>query len=99
MLPPHFRPMPRAKRIMVMSRKIVLSLAIATVLTCFAGFIGNAQARPYQRYSGYRRYSYGGSLMSRPQYPRSMRRYGMKQLGAYPALGGVRSLPFWGGER
>lgn len=33
------------------------------------------------------------------QYPYSMRRSGIRQLGPVPAMGGVRSLPGWGGER
>jgi len=34
-----------------------------------------------------------------PKYPYSRRKTGLKQLGPVPALGGVRSLPGWGGER
>jgi len=34
-----------------------------------------------------------------PQWPYSQRTSGLKQLGPVPALGGVRSLPGWGGER
>ena len=34
-----------------------------------------------------------------PQYPYSQRKSGLRQLGPVPALGGVRSLPGWGGER
>jgi hypothetical protein len=34
-----------------------------------------------------------------PQYPYSQRRSGLQQLGPVPAMGGVRSLPGWGGER
>jgi hypothetical protein len=34
-----------------------------------------------------------------PQYPYSQRRSGLRQLGPVPAMGGVRSLPGWGGER
>jgi hypothetical protein len=34
-----------------------------------------------------------------PQYPYSRRTRGIKQLGPVPAMGGVRSLPGWGGER
>lgn len=33
------------------------------------------------------------------QYPYSMRNGGLQQLGPVPAMGGVRSLPGWGGER
>ena len=33
------------------------------------------------------------------QYPYSRRNSGLKQLGPVPAMGGVRSLPGWGGER
>jgi hypothetical protein len=33
------------------------------------------------------------------QYPYSRRTRGIKQLGPVPAMGGVRSLPGWGGER
>jgi hypothetical protein len=33
------------------------------------------------------------------QYPYSQRRSGLQQLGPVPAMGGVRSLPGWGGER
>jgi hypothetical protein len=41
------------------------------------------------RYNGY----------GQRQYPYSMRRSGIRQLGPVPAMGGVRSLPGWGGER
>ena len=34
-----------------------------------------------------------------PQYPYSQRKSGLRQLGPVPAMGGVRSLPGWGGER
>ena len=34
-----------------------------------------------------------------PRYPYSQRKSGLRQLGPVPALGGVRSLPGWGGER
>jgi hypothetical protein len=34
-----------------------------------------------------------------PEYPYSKRKSGLKQLGPVPAMGGVRSLPGWGGER
>lgn len=34
-----------------------------------------------------------------PQYPYSQRSSGIRQLGPVPAMGGVRSLPGWGGER
>ncbi len=44
---------------------------------------------------GARRYDGFGNL----QYPYSRRRSGIKQLGPVPALGGVRALPGWGGER
>lgn len=33
------------------------------------------------------------------QYPYSRRNSGIRQLGPVPAMGGVRSLPGWGGER
>jgi hypothetical protein len=33
------------------------------------------------------------------QYPYSRRTSGLRQLGPVPAMGGVRSLPGWGGER
>ncbi len=33
------------------------------------------------------------------QYPYSRRTTGLQQLGPVPAMGGVRSLPGWGGER
>ncbi len=33
------------------------------------------------------------------QYPYSQRSSGIQQLGPVPAMGGVRSLPGWGGER
>ena len=33
------------------------------------------------------------------QYPYSQRTSGLQQLGPVPAMGGVRSLPGWGGER
>ena len=33
------------------------------------------------------------------QYPYSQRSSGLQQLGPVPAMGGVRSLPGWGGER
>jgi hypothetical protein len=41
------------------------------------------------RYNGY----------GQPEYPYSRRTRGIKQLGPVPAMGGVRSLPGWGGER
>jgi hypothetical protein len=41
------------------------------------------------RYNGY------GQI----QWPYSQRSSGVRQLGAVPAMGGVRSLPGWGGER
>lgn len=41
------------------------------------------------RYNGY----------GQPQYPYSQRKSGLRQLGPVPAMGGVRSLPGWGGER
>ncbi len=34
-----------------------------------------------------------------PEWPYSQRRSGLRQLGPVPAMGGVRSLPGWGGER
>lgn len=34
-----------------------------------------------------------------PQYPYSQRKSGIRQLGPVPAMGGIRSLPGWGGER
>jgi hypothetical protein len=34
-----------------------------------------------------------------PEYPYSKRKSGLRQLGPVPAMGGVRSLPGWGGER
>jgi hypothetical protein len=33
------------------------------------------------------------------EYPYSQRKTGIRQLGPVPAMGGVRSLPGWGGER
>ena len=33
------------------------------------------------------------------EYPYSRRNSGIRQLGPVPAMGGVRSLPGWGGER
>lgn len=33
------------------------------------------------------------------EYPYSRRKSGLQQLGPVPAMGGVRSLPGWGGER
>lgn len=78
-----------------MFRRITLAVAVAATLVASFPLATPAQARPYR----YRSYSYRGSLMARPQYPRSMRSRGLKQLGPVPALGGVRSLPFWGGER
>jgi hypothetical protein len=41
------------------------------------------------RYNGY----------GQPEYPYSRRTRGIRQLGPVPAMGGVRSLPGWGGER
>jgi hypothetical protein len=41
------------------------------------------------RYNGY----------GQPEWPYSQRRSGLRQLGPVPAMGGVRSLPGWGGER
>jgi len=41
------------------------------------------------RYNGY----------GQRQYPYSQRKSGLRQLGPVPAMGGVRSLPGWGGER
>jgi hypothetical protein len=34
-----------------------------------------------------------------PQYPYSQRKSGLRQLGPVPAMGGVRAMPGWGGER
>jgi hypothetical protein len=47
------------------------------------------------KFLGPKRYDRFGN----PQYPYSRRRTGIKQLGPVPAMGGVRSLPGWGGER
>lgn len=56
-----------------------------------------------------RNYSYQGNQgnwgpirydrWGQPEYPYSKRKSGLKQLGPVPAMGGVRSLPGWGGER
>jgi hypothetical protein len=77
-----------------MSRKIWLTMPLAVILLGSALFTAEAQARSRRYYR-----SFGGPLIARPQYPRSMRTSGLKQLGPVPAMGGVRSLPFWGGER
>ncbi len=41
------------------------------------------------RYNGY----------GQVEYPYSRRKSGIKQLGPVPAMGGVRAMPGWGGER
>lgn len=41
---------------------------------------------------------WGGGTSRYGYYP-SRRKKGMKQLGPVPALGGVRAMPYWGGER
>ena len=60
--------------------------------------------RPQQRSSYYQaeqgnwgpvRYDRFGQV----QYPYSQRKTGIRQLGPVPALGGVRAMPGWGGER
>jgi hypothetical protein len=60
----------------------------------------NSNAQPYSNAPrtsvwGPERYNQYGQ----PQYPYSQRTSGIRQLGPVPAMGGVRSLPGWGGER
>jgi hypothetical protein len=75
-----------------MFRKCLIVLLLGAIASSFL-LTSEAQARRQIR----RRV--GISLSQQPQYPKSMRTRGLKQLGAVPALGGVRSLRFWGGER
>ncbi len=55
------------------------------------------------RYNGNQQWGAWGPVhydsYGNPQYPYSRRKTGIKQLGPVPAMGGVRSLPGWGGER
>jgi hypothetical protein len=80
----------------MMRRSFLLGAFAACVVAL--SWTSAADARPRVG-SRYRSYSYGGPLIARPQYPKSMRQRGLRQLGPVPAMGGVRSLPFWGGER
>lgn len=75
-----------------MLRRFTLIAALAGALVSSHLLSGQADARV-------RRFLAGKSLSQQKQYPKSMRTRGLKQLGAVPAMGGVRSLPFWGGER
>ena len=61
------------------------------------GNSGNPNGYPELEYRmwGRPRYDSYGNI----QYPYSQRRTGVRQLGPVPAMGGVRSLPGWGGER
>lgn len=68
----------------------IVALAAAIVSS---GLVSTASARRV------RYFITGPIFRTQPQYPKSMRRSGLKQLGAVPAMGGVRSLPGWGGER
>lgn len=56
---------------------------------------GNGYPQNQTGYWGPVRYDRYGNR----QYPYSQRRSGLQQLGPVPAMGGVRSLPGWGGER
>ena len=66
----------------------------------YSQYRASRQSRGYSYPSGQgnwgsvRYNSYG-----QPEYPYSRRKTGIKQLGPVPAMGGVRSLPGWGGER
>lgn len=58
---------------------------------------GNQSSSGYPELGQWGRVRYDG--YGNRQYPYSMRRSGIRQLGPVPAMGGVRSLPGWGGER
>lgn len=75
-----------------MIRKLLLVTSVIA-LSMNVSLLSEAQAGKVIRRS------VGIKLSQQPQYPKSMRKRGLKQLGAVPALGGVRSLSFWGGER
>ena len=74
----------------------------------YAEFSASRNPQPTYSYPGA---SYSGGSQSsvwgqerfnqygQPQYPYSQRSSGIRQLGPVPAMGGVRSLPGWGGER
>ncbi|MEX2315581.1 MAG: hypothetical protein WD669_00410 [Pirellulales bacterium] len=65
----------------------------------YAQWQASRRARSYSYSSGSswgpKRYNGYGQV----EYPYSRRSRGIKQLGPVPAMGGVRSLPGWGGER
>ncbi|MBL9122880.1 MAG: hypothetical protein JNG90_04560 [Planctomycetaceae bacterium] len=69
---------------------VVLGLLVAASASIFAPAPAEAAAR--------RSYRWGGGTSRYGFYP-PHRTKGMKQLGPVPALGGVRSLKGWGGER
>jgi hypothetical protein len=76
----------------------------------FAKFQTSRAPRRYA-YSGSGQQGYSGTAQQgnwgpvrynqygQPQYPYSQRKSGIRQLGPVPAMGGIRSLPGWGGER
>lgn len=63
--------------------------------TYFRG--GNQGTSGYPELGQWGRVRYDG--YGQRQYPYSRRNSGIRQLGPVPAMGGVRSLPGWGGER
>ena len=58
---------------------------------------GNQSTSGYPELGQWGRVRYDG--YGQRQYPYSRRNSGIRQLGPVPAMGGVRSLPGWGGER
>lgn len=68
----------------------------------YAEFNAARPRRAYSNSSGTQWGAWGPVYYDRwenPQYPYSRRGSGVRQLGPVPAMGGVRSLPGWGGER
>jgi len=63
---------------------------------------GSSSSGQYQQRGGTQQGNWGAvryNQFGQPQYPYSQRSSGIRQLGPVPAMGGVRSLPGWGGER
>lgn len=79
---------------MTRRRLFVALLGLIVVSTAWTAAPSSAEARS-RRNSSYR---WGGGTSRYGSYP-PRRTKGLKQLGPVPALGGVRSLPYWGGER
>ncbi len=75
----------------MLRRSIMIVLATALVGAAFS-------VSPSPANAARQRSSWGGGTSRYGFYP-PKRTKGMKQLGPVPALGGVRSLKGWGGER